>query len=247
MADVDTIHPAAFVDSLPDTLARANGAPGILIAVEGLDGSGKSTQIRLLHQWMVGLRLRVHFTEWNSSELVRYATRRGKKQQLLTPTTFSLIHATDFADRYERQILPMLSAGYIVLCDRYFFTSYARDGVRGCDSAWLRNNYGFARIPDFTLYFRLPLEMALGRILEGRPRLKWFEAGMDLGLSSDINESFRLFQGMVVQQYDQLAEEFRFTVVDATRNVHQQQQWIRSLISRRVDLARFRSRVPRSH
>ncbi|MEX2281710.1 MAG: thymidylate kinase [Gemmatimonadota bacterium] len=221
--------------------------PGILVAVEGLDGSGKSTQIRLLNQWMVGLRLRVHFTEWNSSELVKGATRRGKKAQLLTPTTFSLIHATDFADRYERQILPMLRAGYIVLCDRYYFTSFARDGVRGCDSRWLRNNYGFARTPDFTLYFRLPLEMALNRILEGRPRLKWFEAGMDLDLSPDISESFRMFQGMVVEQYDRLAEEFKFTVVDATRNVYEQQQWIRSLISRHVDLSQFRTRVPRSH
>jgi thymidylate kinase len=88
---------------------------GVLIAVEGLDGSGKSTQIHLLHEWLYGLRLRVHFTEWNSSSLVRSATRRGKKKQLLTSTTFSLIHATDFADRYERQILPMLRGGYIVL------------------------------------------------------------------------------------------------------------------------------------
>src|SRR5687768_212058 len=175
---------------------------GILIAVEGLDGSGKSTQIRLLYQWLHGLRLRVHFTEWNSSELVKGATRRGKKEQLLTPTTFSLIHATDFADRYERQILPMLKGGYIVLCDRYFFTSFARDAVRGCDPAWLRNNYGFARVPDFTLYFRLPLETALGRILEGRPRLKYFEAGMDLGLSPDISESFRIFQGRIMGEYD---------------------------------------------
>jgi dTMP kinase len=223
------------------------GVSGILIAVEGLDGSGKSTQIRLLHQWMVGLRLRVHFTEWNSSDLVKGATRRGKKEQLLTPTTFSLIHATDFADRYERQILPMLRAGYIVLCDRYYFTSFARDGVRGCDPDWLRNNYGFGLTPDFTLYFRVPLEIALGRILEGRPRLKWFEAGMDLDLSTDINESFRVFQGMVMHQYDRLAEEFQFTVVDATRNVYEQQQWIRSLISRRVDLSQFRTRVPRPH
>jgi dTMP kinase len=220
-------------------------APGILVAVEGLDGSGKSTQVRLIHQWMVGLRLRVHFTEWNSSDLVKAATRRGKKEQLLTPTTFSLIHATDFADRYERQILPMLSAGYIVLCDRYYFTSFARDGVRGCDPEWLRNNYGFARTPDLTLYFRVPLETALGRILEGRTRLKWFEAGMDLDLSTDISESFRIFQGLVMQQYDRLADEFKFTVVDATRNVYEQQQWIRTLISRRVDLSQFRTRVPR--
>jgi dTMP kinase len=219
--------------------------PGVLIAVEGLDGSGKSTQIHLLYEWLYGLRLRVHFTEWNSSSLVRTATRRGKKKQLLTPTTFSLIHATDFADRYERQILPMLRGGYIVLCDRYIFTSFARDAVRGCDPDWVRKLYGFARIPDYTLYFRLPLETALGRILEGRPQLKYFEAGMDIGLSSDIYESFRLFQGRVMEQYEGLAGEFGFTILDATRNVHDQQQIVRSIIGDGIDLSHYRTRVPR--
>ncbi|HSJ08725.1 MAG TPA: thymidylate kinase [Longimicrobiales bacterium] len=220
-------------------------APGVLIAVEGLDGSGKSTQVRLLHSWLKGLRLRVHFTEWNSSVLVRGATRRGKKTQLLTPTTFSLVHATDFADRYERQILPMLHAGYIVLCDRYIFTSFARDAVRGCDPEWLRTIYGFARVPDYTLYFHLPLETALGRILEGRPQLKYFEAGMDLGLSPDIEESFRLFQTRVMEQYGGLAEEYGFTTLDATRDVHALQRRVRELISTGVDLTRYRTRVPR--
>jgi dTMP kinase len=218
---------------------------GVLIAVEGLDGSGKSTQIHLLHEWLYGLRLRVHFTEWNSSSLVRDATRRGKKKQLLTPTTFSLIHATDFADRYERQILPMLRGGYIVLCDRYIFTSFVRDAVRGCDTDWVRRLYGFARMPDFTLYFRLPLETALGRILEGRPSLKYFEAGMDLGLSNDLTESFRIFQGRIMEQYDRLADEFPFTTIDATRNVYDQQQDVRRIIGEGVDLSRYRTRVPR--
>lgn len=219
--------------------------PGLLIAVEGLDGSGKSTQVHLLHHWLYSLRLRVHFTEWNSSDIVRGATKRGKKQQLLTPTTFSLIHATDFADRYERQILPMLKGGYIVLADRYMFTSFARDTVRGCDPDWLRRLYGFAQKPDFTLYFRLPLEVALGRILEGRPRLKYFEAGMDLNLSPDITESFRLFQGRVAEQYDLLADEFGFARIDATRNMHEQQEEVRRLISENVDLSKFRTRVAR--
>jgi dTMP kinase len=218
---------------------------GVLIAVEGLDGSGKSTQIHLLHEWLYGLRLRVHFTEWNSSSLVQSATRRGKKKQLLTSTTFSLIHATDFADRYERQILPMLRGGYIVLCDRYIFTSFVRDAVRGCDPDWVRRLYGFARMPDFTLYFRLPLETALGRILEGRPRLKYFEAGMDLGLSSDITESFRTFQGRIMEQYDRLAHEFAFTTIDATRNVFDQQKDVRRIIGEGVDLSQYRTRVPR--
>jgi len=219
--------------------------PGRLIAVEGLDGSGKSTQIRLLHQWLAGLGLKVFFSEWNSSVLVKDATRRGKKRHLLTPTTFSLIHATDFADRYERQILPMLKAGSIVLCDRYIFTAFARDGVRGCDPEWLRRLYGFARRPDITFYFRLPLQVSLGRILEGRPRLKYFEAGMDLGLSPDITESFQLFQGGVMEQYDRMAEEFGLTVMDATRTIHRQQEIMRQIVAGRIDLARFRLRRQR--
>ena len=213
--------------------------PGKLIAVEGLDGSGKSTQIHLVHQWLKGLGCKVFFTEWNSSILVKEATKKGKKSMLLTPTTFSLIHATDFADRYERQILPMLKAGHIVLCDRYIFTSFARDGVRGCDKEWLRNLYGFARIPDVILYFKLPLEISLGRILEGRPQLKYFEAGMDMGFSTDIVESFKIFQGKVVEQYDALTGEYGFTVVDATEQIQLQQKTVREIIADRIDLAKF--------
>ena len=108
------------------TFAERN-FPGRLIAVEGLDGSGKSTQIYLLKRWLEAEGVRVYFSEWNSSELVKSATSKGKKRELLSPTTFSLIHATDFADRYERHLLPLLRAGYVVLCDRYVFTAFARD------------------------------------------------------------------------------------------------------------------------
>jgi dTMP kinase len=216
--------------------------PGKLIAVEGLDGSGKSTQVHLLHQWLKAKGYRVFFTEWNSSVLVREATRKGKKRQLLTPTTFSLIHATDFADRYERQMLPLMRAGYIVLCDRYMYTSFARDAVRGCDPSWLRNLYGFARVPDITFFFKLPLEGALGRIMGGRPQLKYFEAGMDLGLSPDIAESFRMFQGRVLETYLSMAQEFGFTVLDATRSVHAQQKEVRAIVQDRIDLGSFHKR-----
>jgi dTMP kinase len=215
---------------------------GKLVAVEGLDGSGKSTQVHLLHQWLAGLGCKVFFSEWNSSELVKKATRKGKKRQLLTPTTFSLVHATDFADRYERQILPMLKGGYVVLCDRYTYTSFARDAVRGCNPAWLRKLYGFARRPDVTFYFRVPLAIALQRILEGRPRLKYFEAGMDLGFSTDIRESFRMFQQHVMNQYEGMAEEFGFLRVDATRPIHAQQAEVRAVLRERIDLARYRQR-----
>jgi dTMP kinase len=224
---------------------REPGISGKLIAVEGLDGSGKSTQIHLLHQWLLGLGCKVFFSEWNSSVIVKDATRKGKRKHLLTPTTFSLIHATDFADRYERQILPMLRAGYIVLCDRYIYTSFARDGVRGCNPGWLRRLYGFAKNPDVTLYFKLPLKTALGRILEGRMKLQYFEAGMDLGLSIDIRESFQIFQRMVMDQYEEMAEEFGFNIVDASRSIPAQQETIRSFISNNIDLAQFKQRVTR--
>lgn len=223
-------------------MRQQEALPGRLIAVEGLDGSGKSTQVHLLHQWLAGLGYRVFFTEWNSSALVKGATRKGKKRQLLTPTTFSLIHCTDLADRYERQILPMLKAGYLVLCDRYIFTSFARDAVRGCDPDWLRRLYGFARVPDLTFFYNLPLETALGRILEGRPQLKYFEAGMDMELSPDPVESFRIFQGRVMEHYLRLAKEYGFVMMDATKEIHPMQEEMRALLKERVDLAAFRKR-----
>jgi dTMP kinase len=215
---------------------------GALIAVEGVDGSGKSTQVHLLHEWLKGMGCKVHFSTWNSSDMVRSATKRGKKEQLLTPTTFSLIHATDFADRYERQILPRLQAGYIVLCDRYIYTAFARDGVRGCDPAWLRTMYSFARKPDVTLHFSVPLQMSLDRILAGRPDLKYHEAGMDLNLHPDIKESYKLFQGRIHKLYQGMSKEFGFTVVDSSGEIHGIQEGVRATIASRIDLASFQTR-----
>ena len=212
---------------------------GKLIAVEGLDGSGKSTQIHLVKRWLETAGYRVFFTQWNSSTLVKRATSRGKTQRLLTPTTFSLIHATDFADRYERQILPLLRAGYIVLADRYIYTAYARDVVRGVDQDWVSRLYSFAVHPDITFYFRVPLEISLNRILEGRPTLKYHEAGLDMGWSTDPYESFRIFQGKIHQAYESLKDQFGFTVIDAAREIHDQQSEVRRIISERVALRAF--------
>src|SRR5213595_2542275 len=164
--------------------------PGKLFVVEGIDGSGKSTQLMLLHQWLKAEGYGVVFSEWNSSPLVRDITKRGKKKQMLSPASFSLIHATDFADRMERYIIPLLKAGAVVCADRYAYTAFARDMVRGVDRAWVRNIYRFALKPDLAFYFKVPLEVALGRILGGRNALKYYEAGMDLGLSRNIEESF---------------------------------------------------------
>lgn len=213
--------------------------PGRLIAVEGLDGSGKSTQIYLLKRWMELQGLKVFFSEWNSSDLVKAATSKGKKRELLTPTTFSLIHATDFADRYERQLVPLLRAGYLVLCDRYIFTAFGRDVVRGCQPEWVRGIYSFAALPDLTFFFKADLEISLHRILDGRPQLKYFEAGMDLHLSSDPYESFRIFQGRILDQYLAMTPEFNFVTIDANQPIEAQQNIVRDLIASKLDLTRF--------
>lgn len=214
--------------------------PGKLIAVEGLDGSGKSTQLYLLKRWLELRGLKVYFTEWNSSVIVKKATSKGKKRQLLTPTTFSLIHSADLADRYERQILPLLKAGYLVLCDRYVYTAFARDAVRGCSRTWLRNLYGFARHPDLTLFFDTPLSVALSRILSGRPQLKYHEAGMDLGLASDPYQSFRLFQERIYNEYLGMRDEFSFVTIDGSVSIEEQQIKVREIVGQSFDLPAYR-------
>ena len=210
-----------------------------MIAVEGIDGSGKSTQIYLLQRWLELQGLKVFFSEWNSSELVKSATRRGKAERLLTPTTFSLIHATDFADRYERQLVPLLKAGYIVLCDRYKFTAFARDTVRGCSPDWVRRIYSFAALPDLTFFFKAPLEVSLHRILQGRPQLKYHEAGMDLGLSSDIEESFKLFQGRLLKVYTAMKSEFGLIQINANQPIEKQQEQVRQCLTKAIDLGQY--------
>jgi len=218
-----------------------NDTPGKLIAVEGLDGSGKSTQVYLLKRWLDLSGYKVFFTEWNSSSIVREATRKGKRRNLLTPTTFSLIHCTDFADRYERNILPMLKAGFIVLADRYKFTALARDTVRGCSQEWVEQLYSFAFQPDITFYFSLPLRTALDRILSGRPALKYYEAGMDLGLSPDPVESFKIFQGRIHKTYELLAKKHGFTRISSDRPVEAIQEEVRGVLRDRIDLARYKA------
>jgi dTMP kinase len=217
--------------------------PGKLIAVEGLDGSGKSTQIHLVKRWLELEGYKVFFTEWNSSLLVKRSTKKGKKRHLLTPTTFALIHCTDFADRYERQILPMLHAGYIVVADRYIYTAFARDAARGCDRVWIRRLYSYARHPDVTLLFDVPLSVALTRIVAGRSQLKFYEAGMDMGLSKDPFESFQIFQGRMYEEYQQMVDEFNFVRIDATRSPALQQREVRDLVQKSINLPRYRWKI----
>jgi dTMP kinase len=204
--------------------------PGKLFIVEGIDGSGKSTQLDLLHKWLVSEGFLVVTTEWNSASIVKQTTRRGKKRRLLTPMSFSLIHSADFASRTYQQVLPALRGGAVVLADRYVFTAFARDAVRGVDREWLRELYSFAVKPSLAFYFDVPLAEAITRIRGGRAQLKYYEAGLDLGLASDPEESFARFQGLIRQEYEHLVEEFGLIRMDATQTLIRQQRLMREIV-----------------
>ena len=211
---------------------------GKLFIVEGIDGSGKSTQLKLLHQWLQAEGYGTVFSEWNSSPLVRDITKRGKKKQVLTPPTFCLIHATDFADRMEHNIIPLLKAGAVVLCDRYIYTAFARDVARGMDPKWVRELYSFAVKPTVAFYFRVPLDVAMKRLLDGRNGFKYYEAGMDLGLSEDPEESFEIFQGRILAEYEKMVPEFDITAIDATLPIEEQQVQMRQLVKAKLAQAK---------
>ena len=215
--------------------------PGKLFVVEGTDGSGKSTQLALLHQWLKAEGYPVFFSEWNSSPLVKDTTKRAKKRHLFTPATFSLLHATDFADRTERDIIPPLKSGAIVLADRYIYTAFARDVARGCDRAWVREVYSFAVKPTAAFFFRAPLDVAVDRIVSGRPNLKYYEAGMDMGWSDEPEESFKTFQRKILEEYDRMVDEFGLTTIDATRSIEQQQRETRRLVTPHLRIRRFKT------
>lgn len=211
--------------------------PGKLFVVEGIDGSGKTTQLGLLEKWLSAAGHPVVLTEWNSSALVKAATKAGKKKNALTPMTFSLLHATDFADRLLYNIIPPLKAGMIVLADRYAYTAFSRDVARGVDRSWVRELYSFAVKPDLAVYFRVPIAVSTERLLARRVKLKFYEAGMDMGWSTDPVDSFRLFQGKVLDEYDRLVEEFGLSVVDAVGSITDQQRSFRKLVAQHLEVA----------
>src|SRR5216684_1266054 len=214
-----------------NNLTNPHEYPGKLFVVEGIDGSGKTTQLGLLEKWLTAEGHRVFLTEWNSSALVRAATKTGKRKNALTPMTFSLLHATDFADRLLYKIIPPLKAGMIVLADRYAYTAFARDATRGVDRQWVRELYSFAVKPELTLYFRVPIDVSLDRLLARHVKLKFYEAGMDLGWSTSPVDSFRMFQGKVLSEYDRIVDEYGLEVVNAVGSITEQQRVVRTLIA----------------
>lgn len=212
---------------------------GILIAVEGIDGCGKSTQIQLIQRWLELSGIKVFSTAWDSSNIIGNAIRKGKRENLLTPTTFSLIHATDFTDRYERQIWPLLQAGYIVLCDRYIYTAFARDAVRGCDPGWVRKLYSFAASPDITFFLQISLQTAVQRAPEVMPRLDFLEAGGDLHLDEDPQRGFMIYQQKLQAEYGRMVDEYDFAKIGGDRSIEEVQEEMREVIASRVELGHY--------
>jgi dTMP kinase len=213
-----------------EALRQPHAYSGKLIVVEGIDGSGKSTQLQLAMRYLQAKGLGPFFTEWNSADLVKAVTKKGKKKMSLTPMTFSLLHATDFAHRLVHNILPPLKAGMIVLADRYVYTAFARDVIRGCDRDWVRKMYDFAPRPDRAFYFNVPIDVSVSRITSGRAKIKDYEAGMDLGLAADRISSFKIFQGRILEEYARIRDEYGLTEIDATQGIGEQQRIMRQMI-----------------
>ena len=203
-----------------------DGCPGKIIAIEGSDGVGRSTQIVLLREWLEVQGYGVMETGWTRSSLMQPTIDLAKSSNTLNKLTFVLLYATDFADRLEKEIIPALKAGFVVLSDRYIFTALARAGVRGTDRQWLRNLYGFAIAPHMVFYLKVDVETLIGRVLAARGMDFW-ESGMDLKLGDDIYDSFRAYQNKLLREYASMADEFNFRNIDARRPVDQIQQELR--------------------
>ena len=204
---------------------------GHIIAFEGIDGSGKSSQAKLLKDWLEAKGVPVYLTEWNSSEWLHDTIKEAKKKNLLTPLTYSLIHATDFADRYEKYILPMYKAGFVVISDRYIYTAYARDSVRGLNIDWVAKLYSFAIKPDIVFFIRVTAEEALRRLKENRRKIKPNEAGADIYPDLKPEEGFIKYQSAVLEVYDRLAKTENFYVIDGTKDPKSIQMEIREKVS----------------
>ena len=204
--------------------------PGKIIAIEGTDGVGRSTQMRLLREWLEVQGHGVVETGWTRSPLMQPTIELAKSSNTLNKLTFVLLYATDFADRLEKEIIPALKAGFVVLSDRYIFTALARAGVRGVDRQWLRNLYGFAIAPHMVFYLNIDVKTLITRVLESRGMDFW-ESGMDLKHGDDIYDSFRAYQNKLLREYSSMADEFQFRVVDARRPVNRIQDELRKQLA----------------
>lgn len=192
-----------------------HGYEGLLIVIEGTDGSGKSTQLEHLKKSIQAQSYGVMVSEWKTSRLIANVIDDAKDRNLLNATTYSLLYAADFADRLENQIIPALKSGFIVLLDRYYYTALARDVVRGQDIEWVKNLYDYAPEPDLVFYLDMPVDVLLKRII-GTTGLDFYESGRDVGFSTDFYKSFEIYQKKCLEQYNNMKSEYNFKSIDGT-------------------------------
>src|SRR5215831_3326417 len=230
-----------FGDGLP--YLKTSDLKGKLIALEGTDGVGRSTQIELLEDWLQVQGFGVVVTGWTRSNLMGKAIEMAKGGNMIDRMTLALLYATDFADRLENQILPALRSGFVVLADRYVYNAFARDSTRDPSMTWIKEVYGFAPVPDLVCYLRIDLENLIPRVIESGGMNYW-ESGQDLHLADNIFDSFKKYQKILIQTYDNMAEEYKFQVVDARRSVEEIQQDLRQRIENVIRRGKNSSVVP---
>lgn len=211
--------------------SQQHGYPGTLIVIEGVDRSGRSTQIVRLTEWLHDRGIDPVKTDWSTSPHISKAIHKAKAEGALRPITFSLFYAADFADRVANVIVPALERGDVVVADRYVYTAFARDVARGADRPWLKTLYRFAPQPDVVFYLRVPPDVTQQRIPSLPVKaLDRYEAGMDLGLSTDPVQSFQLYQRRVFDEFERLSVEHRFVVLDGERKVDSIRRSIRDVV-----------------
>ena len=230
-----------FGDGL--TNLKLSDLRGKLIAIEGTDGVGRSTHIAMLQEWLEVQGYGVITTGWTRSSLMSKTIEVAKQGNILDRWSFSLLYATDFADRYEHQILPALRSGFVVLADRYIYTAIARDVVRGGDRSWIRNVFGFALVPDLVFYLRIDVDTLALRVIESNGMNYW-ESGMDLRLGTDLYDSFKKYQALLIEQFDKMTDEFAFEVVDARKPPDEIQEILQGKIEPVLKVSRKKLKAP---
>jgi dTMP kinase len=207
----------------------ADDLGGKLIVIEGTDGVGRSTQMGLLQQWIELQGFPVVTTGWSRSNLVSTSIEAAKSGNMLNHLTYTLLYATDFADRLENVIIPALRSGFVVLADRYVYTAIARSSVRGLNKDYLRELFSIALVPDLVFYLRVDIETLIPRVIEA-DGLNYWESGLDMNLDRDYFESFRKYQMLLIHEFDVMAKEYGFESVDASASIDAIQQNLREKV-----------------
>lgn len=233
-------HDLFFGHGLP--YIDANDLLGKLIVIEGTDGVGRTTQIENIKSWLEILGYGVITTGWTRSRLMKMAIDRAKAGHSLNMHTYILLYVADFADRLENEIIPALKSGFIVLADRYIYTAFARSIVRGARREWIQQVYGFALNPDAVLYMKIDIEDLIPRVINSETLMErywanqsglgmdYWESGMDLKLGDDFYDSFVEYQRRLLQEFELMAREMNFYVVDASKSFEEINRELKSKI-----------------